>query len=77
MLYGDCMNDFDKVVLVYRYFFYNEVFYDDRVDKVLQTCRKRNATVDDYNRLIRVLIERETFNRIMTDILTLFNPNHY
>lgn len=74
---GDAMNDYDRVLLVYRYFFYNETYYDNKVNMVFNTCKMKNATIDDYYRLIRAKIEQETFNKIMTDILTLFNPKHF
>lgn len=71
------MNDFDKVVLVYRYFFYNEVYYKDKISKIEKTCRSKHATSDDYIRLIRAQIEYEVFSKIMTDILNSFNPRHF
>lgn len=71
------MNDYDKVLLVYRYFFYNEVYYDEQVNNILRTCKTNHCTIDDYYRLIRAQIERETFNKIMTDIFKLFDPRHY
>lgn len=71
------MNDFDKVLMVYRYFFYNEVYYKDKVANIEKTCKSINATYDDYIRLIRAKIEQETFNKIMTEILSLFNPTHF
>lgn len=71
------MNDYDKVILVYQYFFYNEVYYKDKVANIEKTCKSIHATYEDYIRLIRAKIEQETFSKIMTDILKLFNPSHY
>lgn len=71
------MNDFDKVVLVYRYLFYNEVYYRDKVAKIEQTCKSNHATSDDYIRLIKARIEYETFLKIMDDILKSFDPRHF
>ena len=71
------MNDFDKVLLVYRYFFYNEVYYKEKVANIEKRCKSMNTTYDDYVLLIRAMIEQETFNKIMTDILNLFNPPHF
>lgn len=71
------MNDYDKVLLVYQYFFYNEVYYKDKVANIEKTCKSINATYEDYIRLIRAKIEQETFSKIMSDILKLFNPSHY
>ena len=71
------MKDSDKVILVYRYFFYKEVFYQEQINNIMHTCKSKSSTIDDYYRLIRARIEQETFERIMTDILTLFNPHHF
>lgn len=71
------MNDYDKVLLVYQYFFYNEIYYKDKVANIDKTCKSINATYEDYIRLIRAKIEQETFSKIMSDILKLFNPSHY
>lgn len=71
------MNDFDKVVMVYRYFFYNEVYYKNKIINIERTCKSVHATSDDFIRLIRAKIEQETFERIMTDIFNLFNPRHF
>lgn len=71
------MNDFDKVVMVYRYFFYNEVYYKDKISKIEKTCKSNHATYDDYIRLIKAHIEYDTFSKIMTDILKSFDPRHF
>lgn len=71
------MNDFDKVVMVYRYFFYNEVYYIDKINQIKKTCQSNHATCDDYIRLIESQIQYETFNKIMNDIFKLFDPRHF
>lgn len=71
------MNDFDKVVMVYRYFFYNEVYYIDKINQIKKTCQSNHATRDDFYRLIEAQIQYEAFNKIMTDIFKLFNPRHF
>lgn len=71
------MNDFDKVVMVYRYLFYNEVFYREQISKIEKTCKSNHATRDDYIRLIEAHIQYETFDKIMSDILKLFDPRHF
>lgn len=71
------MNDFDKVVMVYRYFFYNEVYYKNKIQNIERTCKSVHATADDFIRLIRAKIEYETFLKIMDDIFKTFNPRHF
>ena len=71
------MTDSDKVLMVYRYFFYNEVYYKNKVSDAERRCRSLHVTSDDYVKLIRAQVEFELFSKIMTDILDLFNPKHF
>ena len=71
------MTDTDKVNLIYRYLFYGEVKYSNRVRDLTRVCKLDKHISSDFLELYQAEKDLEFFKIIETDILKLLDSTYF